>query len=121
MPFALQLLMILGRLTLCAKYHELYIITIIVYNRYNLGLLCIMRRLETGSHCGVEEILPVHMFPICIFFKKKSALCIPAFISTVTLASRNLSLKPRAGLQNHPYSPFTFSPFLGHTNAQAHF
>jgi hypothetical protein len=40
MLFALQLLMILGRLTLCAKYHELCIITIIVYNIYNLRLLC---------------------------------------------------------------------------------
>lgn len=62
MPFALQLLMILGRLTLCAKYHELCIITIIVFNRYNLRLLCMMRRLQAGSRCGVEEILPVHVF-----------------------------------------------------------
>jgi hypothetical protein len=68
MPFALQLLMILGRLTLCAKYHELCIITIIVYNRYNLRLLCMMRRLETGSRSGVEEILPVHMFPMSAKF-----------------------------------------------------
>ena len=62
MPFALQPPMVLGHLTPCAKYHELCIITRIIFNRYDLCLLRMMRRLQAGSRCEVKGVLPVHVF-----------------------------------------------------------